>query len=360
MKMLFLGDVCPTKYNFDLFKAKDVQGIFSDAAEFAGGRDFTFANLECAITDAETPIAKFGPNLKAPYETAEVLKAIGVNCCGMSNNHVLDFGLTGIKDTFDALGRCDIDVTGFGENLADSRKNYVIGWNGKRIEIIAVCEHEYSYALKNRAGSRPFEEFETIEDIRAAKERSDRVIVIYHGGKEYCRYPSPRLHRACHAMVRNGADLVLCQHSHCIGCYENYRGGHILYGQGNFCFVGRSAFEGWHSCLAVDYDAESNEICFTPIVSGETGISLAKGEEKERLMAEFEARNKELASGEWINGWREFAKSVAPMYTAAIANAFTPESDENANALFGHYLDCEAHTDVWRELFKTWHHENEL
>ena len=25
---------------------------------------------------------------------------------------------------------------------------------------------------------------------------------------------------------------------------------------------------------------------------------------------------------------------------------------------FGHYLDCEAHTDVWRELFKTYNHTN--
>ncbi|MBQ1223317.1 MAG: CapA family protein [Oscillospiraceae bacterium] len=360
MKMLFLGDVCPTKYNFDLFKKRDVQGIFSDVAEFAKNRDFTFVNLECALTEAETPIAKFGPNLKAPRETAEVLKAIGVDCCGMSNNHVLDFGLPGIKDTIDALGEFDIDVTGFGEDLADSRKNYVIEHNGKRIEIIAVCEHEYSYALENRAGSRPFEEFETIEDIREAKDRADRVIVIYHGGKEYCRYPSPRLLRACRAMVRNGADLVLCQHSHCIGCYENYRGGHILYGQGNFCFVGRSEFEGWHSCLAAEYDAESNSLGFTPIVSGEKGISLAKGEEKERLLAEFEARNEKLRSGEWLEGWREFCQSVAPMYKNAVANAFTPESSEQANALFGHYLDCEAHTDVWRELFKTWHHQNTL
>ena len=35
-----------------------------------------------------------------------------------------------------------------------------------------------------------------------------------------------------------GADVVLCQHSHCIGCYEQYEGAHILYGQGNFHFCG--------------------------------------------------------------------------------------------------------------------------
>ena len=27
---------------------------------------------------------------------------------------------------------------------------------------------------------------------------------------------------------------------------------------------------------------------------------------------------------------------------------------------FAHYLDCEAHTDVWRELYPTWNHTNEL
>ena len=26
---------------------------------------------------------------------------------------------------------------------------------------------------------------------------------------------------------------------------------------------------------------------------------------------------------------------------------------------FAHYLDCEAHTDVWRELYPTWNQTNE-
>ena len=27
---------------------------------------------------------------------------------------------------------------------------------------------------------------------------------------------------------------------------------------------------------------------------------------------------------------------------------------------FAHYLDCEAHTDVWRELYKTYNYTNEI
>ena len=38
-------------------------------------------------------------------------------------------------------------------------------------------------------------------------------------------------------MAENGADVVICQHSHCIGCYEEYQGCYILYGQGNFHFA---------------------------------------------------------------------------------------------------------------------------
>ena len=32
---------------------------------------------------------------------------------------------------------------------------------------------------------------------------------------------------------------------------------------------------------------------------------------------------------------------------------------KKCNKLFGHYLDCEAHTDVWRELFPTANQTNE-
>lgn len=35
-------------------------------------------------------------------------------------------------------------------------------------------------------------------------------------------------------MVDCGADMIICQHSHCIGSFEKYKQSGILYGQGNF------------------------------------------------------------------------------------------------------------------------------
>lgn len=358
MKALLFGDVCPTKNVMDVFADKNTDALFTDVRDFMKNRDFISVNLECAITDSEEKIKKFGPNLKAPKGTADILSELGVTLCGLSNNHVFDFGTKGAQDTLSELRRVGIDYTGFGENYEDSRKNYYFEKDGERIAVIAVCEHEYSYALDNRMGSRPFDEYHTMEDIAEAKRLSDRVIVMYHGGKEYSKYPSPRLMRLCRAMVRFGADVVLCQHSHCIGCYEKYMDSHILYGQGNFNFLGKDSKEEWFSSLAVEYDTKANEITFTPIRATETYISLAKGEDRDNILAAFESRNEELKTGEWKRGWHEFCESMKERYYEAIKQAFSPEDDGKWYAYFGHMLDCEAHTDVWRELFPSWNFTN--
>ncbi len=351
MKMFLLGDVSPTDLTRDFFIKKDIDTLFTNAISLFKNNDYTFVNLECAITDHDIAIEKYGPALKAPKETAEVLKTIGVDCCGMSNNHIFDFGKKGIRDTLSALESQGIAHTGFGNNYDDSRKSLVISKDGQKIAIIAVCEHEYSYALENRMGSRPYDEYDTIEDIRNAKNECDRVIVIYHGGKEFCRYPSPRLRKLCHAMIKNGADVVLCQHSHCIGCYENYNDGHILYGQGNFHFVWEHKFDGWHSSLAVKYDTKSNEIEFTPLKNNTNGIGIPDKKEYEQIMSEFESRNNKLLNGEWLDGWRDFCEEKRESYFNCVAKAFAPGSTPYEDGKFSHYLDCEAHTDVWREIF---------
>jgi len=363
MKTLLLGDVSPTKDNASLFSKKDTEKLFGDTVSLFLGNDINFVNLECALTESENEIKKYGPALKGPIETADVLKELGVNYVGFSNNHIFDFGKKGFFDTVRAFEKANIKYTGFGDNYEDSRKNLVVEKDGEKICIIAVCEHEYSYALENRMGSRPYDEYDTIEDIRNAKTENDRVIVIYHGGKEHSQYPSPRLYKACHKMVDNGADVVLCQHSHCIGCYENYNNSHILYGQGNFHFVYQktdSRPKTWNGSLAVKYDTKENTIDFVPLVCKEQGIMIAKGKEKDEIMSLFNKRNQKLLSGEWRNEWHNFCETVREHYTNAIGNAFTENSDEYENGLFGHFLDCEAHTDVWRELFPTDNHKNEI
>lgn len=127
-------------------------------------------------------------------------------------------------------------------------------------------KHEYSYALPDRMGVNPYDPCLTMQDIRELKREVNRVVAVYHGGKEHCQYPSPRLRNLCHEMILCGADAVLCQHSHCIGCYEEYQGGHIVYGQGNFHFMFGEMTRNWYTAFLVELDiGERIRVCFHPI-----------------------------------------------------------------------------------------------
>ena len=362
MKCLFVGDVSPTKTNAALFAAGDIDTLFANTLSLFAGNDLNMINLECALTDAEPPISKIGPPLKAPVQTAEVLKKIGVHVCGLANNHFFDFGKKGAEDTLAALSAAGILTTGYGKNAEDAKKPLIIEKDGERICLIAVCEHEYSYALADRVGCHGFDPFETPLAVREAKAKYDRVVVLYHGGKELCQYPSPRLRTACRAMAKSGADLILTQHSHCIGCYEQFEGCHILYGQGNFHFVKEKNDdlpEIWDSELAVRYDSKTHEIEFVPTVECGAGIALAKDEEKQMLLSEFDARNAQLQDGTWLTGWQKFCESQRESYTRAVVRVGAL-GEAKYFEKFAHYLDCEAHLDVWMELFKTHNHRNEL
>ena len=362
MKPLIFGDLSPTDASNPYFEMGDIDTLFTDTLPLFEGNDINFVNVECALTHSENIIKKFGPALKATPNTAQVLKKIGVNYCTRLNNHIFDYGIKGVCDTMDALDKAGIVYTGFGKDYEDARKNLVVEKNGEKVCFITVCEHEYSYATDDRMGARGYDAYDTIDDIRKAKEQNDCVIVIYHGGKEQCRYPSPRLMKICHAMVDNGADAVFCQHSHCIGCYEKYNDGHILYGQGNFHFVkgvNGNPPESWNTLLAVKYDTKTKEIEFVPVNNTDNGITLSKGELKDKIMREFEERNQSLIDGKWRDGWRNFCISMKEQYESVIDRALLEENPDLNRQRFSHYLDCEAHLDVFRELFPSWNDTNE-
>ena len=69
------------------------------------------------------------------------------------------------------------------------------------------------------------------------KKTHDFIIVIYHGGAEYLQYPTPQTRERFHRMADCGANFIVSQHTHCIGCEEWYNGSYLLHGQGNFLFA---------------------------------------------------------------------------------------------------------------------------
>ena len=357
MRISIGGDISVKADCYDLFAQGRGKELFADVCDVFKSCDKVIVNLECAVTEKNTPIKKIGPNLSAPLNTVKALKDAGVTDCSLSNNHIFDFGKEGIYDTLNELKKHGINYTGFGKNEDDSRKNMIITDGNIKIAVIAICEHEYSYALKNRMGARPYDPYDTNDDIAEAKKDADYVIVIYHGGKEECRYPSPRLLKACRSMIKHGADVVLCQHSHCIGCYEEYMGAHILYGQGNFHFICKE-YESpedngymWNTGLLAVIDVSDKlSIKLLPCVADCDHIRLANEEEKTQILCELYERSKSLNDENWYDEWRKFALSQSRY------KVFSPDLYED----IAHYFDCESHIDACKEIYQTYNMTNEL
>lgn len=139
--------------------------------------------------------------------------------------------------------------------------------------------------------------------------------MLYHGGKEHYRYPSPYLQKVCRKMVEKGADLVVCQHSHCIGTYEQYKNSTIIYGQGNFIF-NKLNNEFWNTSILINLKIEKElHIDFIPIVRTEKGIRLANEVESKQILLDLYSRSKRIQEQDFIeNCYNELAESKINNY----------------------------------------------
>lgn len=219
---------------FDKGRYADVLGEVKPVVERA---DYSLVNLESPIVEvAGTPIKKAGPNLRSSKAVLEAIQYAGFKGVTLANNHFYDYGEEGALTTMSLLSQTDIDYVGAGKNLREAAKTLYKKINGKSFAFINCCENEYSIATANTAGSNPINPVSQYYAIKEAKEKSDYVIVIVHGGIEGYQLPTPRMQELYRYFVDCGADAVVNHHQHCYSGYEVHQGKPIFYGLGNFCF----------------------------------------------------------------------------------------------------------------------------
>ncbi len=311
MKIMIGADLVPMNTNADLFAtAKTEELLGAPLKGLLDSADYRIFNLETPLVDEVSPIAKCGPCLRTETRTATGLKAMGVDFFTLANNHILDQGVAGLESTYQVLDKAGIAYAGTGATKAEAAQSYIAEVDGKKIGIYSCAEHEFTIVTDQTAGANPYDPLESFDHVRELRKKCDYLIVLYHGGKEYCRYPSPDVRRLCRKFVEVGADIVLCQHTHCIGCEEDYKGGKIVYGQGNF-FFDHSEKEEWQTGLLVECDLSNDDVqvMYHPLRKQGNKVRLAEGEDAEKILADFAFRSKELQSDEvWKKRYREFAQ----------------------------------------------------
>lgn len=236
-KILVAGDFCPLNRVAEAFDKEDYALVLEEVPSLTSKADYSTVNFECpVVTGNATPIDKEGPNLKCGTSGAKAVKYAGFSCVTLANNHFLDFGCDGVKESIDAFDSLEIDHVGGGMNLGEASQILYKEIANQRIAIVNCCENEFSIATANSAGSNPLNPVQQFYAIKEARQNADRVLVIIHGGHEHFQLPSPRMVETYRFFIEAGADAVVNHHQHCFSGYEIYKGKPIFYGLGNLCF----------------------------------------------------------------------------------------------------------------------------
>ena len=350
MKIIIGADLVPTDINYEEFEKGNVAALADEkiltALKMA---DYRIFNCEFALTDKDTPIRKSGPNIKAPTATVNGIKALGVDLLGISNNHILDHGYEGFVSTIKTLDDAQIAHVGGGFSKEEAKKTYYFEKDGIKVGVFACCEHEFSWVEDYGFGANGFDPLETTDDISDAKKECDYLIVLYHGGKEHYQYPSPRLRKVCRKIIEKGADIVLCQHTHCVGTEENYKGGKIIYGQGNFIFArDYRNLKTWGKGFLVQLELKKNKKpCFeyVPYNNSDKGIVYDNTDE---VLNGLKIRSEEIKVPGFIEqAFVKMAKeTVVDRYVQHMLGHMPSEEELKDQLIFlFHFAECDVHNE---------------
>ncbi|MNE23508.1 Capsule biosynthesis protein CapA [compost metagenome] len=202
-------------------------------------------NLETAVTRHGRPEPK-GINYRMTPENFPLLRAAGINCCVLANNHVLDWGETGLRDTLDTLTAHGMPSAGAGLDRTQAEAPAVLTLpGGGRLLVFAfglpdsgippwwaAGPHQAGVARLDDLSPRSLAHVAGL--VRAARQNGDRVLVSLHWGDNW-GFAIPDEQRAfAHGLIEQaGVDLVHGHSSHHIKGLEVHRDRLILYGCGD-------------------------------------------------------------------------------------------------------------------------------
>lgn len=229
-----------------------------------GAAEIVFGNCEGVYSDRPAPAPSHRHFMGAPGERGAMLGEAPFHVMSCANNHAVDGGYVGLRDTIELLRGQGIEVTGAGEDIEEATAPAILERGGLRVAFLGFCsvfpvgyearpdrpgiaplrvrtlyeEPDRSFwepGVAPRIGTVPLDEdLERFRSaIAAARERADFVVVACHWGY------SSRLEllddyelELARDAVDRGADAVVCHHHHSLRGIELRDGRPIFYGLG--------------------------------------------------------------------------------------------------------------------------------
>lgn len=268
---------------------KDLWSSVWDAA------DARIANLEGPIVTKPGIPAEKLIRLRQPAEAADWLRELNTTAVSLSNNHMMDWGIEGLKETLQELERTGVKYCGAGKNLDEAAKPALLEIGGYKIAFlswastiptgfqatkqrpgIAGVRVRTSYIVDGsvadeQPGTPPWVRTEPIEEdlkelekaLQKAGAESDFVILAMHWGVPpqwtsafqgvVAEYQTVVAQRAAAA----GAGIIVGHHCHAPYGIGIQGAVPVLYSLGNFIFHPEYLHGGLDiSSLTVPYTAQ--------------------------------------------------------------------------------------------------------
>jgi len=194
---------------------------FKSAADVAAGRDYILRARNPAIP--------------------RYLQDAGVGLVGLANNHMMDYGVAGLRDTLRGFREIGLPVVGAGFKL-DAERAYIFEMSGRRVALLAfsdVVPRSYGATESHLGIASSKTDSDLVNAIRRARRDSDHVVLMIHWGGQGNHLITPRQRHLGRVAAEAGCDVVVGMHPHVLQAAEFFGSVPVLYSIGNFAFAAR-------------------------------------------------------------------------------------------------------------------------
>jgi len=229
--------------------------------------DARIVNLETSITGSDDRWPGKDIHYRMHPDNVGCLTSAGIDVCALANNHVLDFGHAGLRETLRTLTRAGIKTTGAGLSLAEAREPALVEISGAGRVVVFTFGAETSGIPASWAATDDRPGIDLLPDLSEAtasailqrlgrvKRARDIVVASIHWGSNWGYEVPQAQQRFAHWLLDGGVDIVHGHSSHHVRPIEIYRDKLILYGCGDFLddYEGIAGYEEFRDDLTAMY-----------------------------------------------------------------------------------------------------------
>lgn len=204
------------------------------AAKALHDADILIGNLEATLTNGGVGTTRWQRDqMRASPEIAPVLRTAGFNAISVANNHAMQHGEVGFKDTVRHLRQSGIFVIGIRGLSGWTCEPVIITISEIRVGMLAYCwrPRQYGDATPLYAEGN----FDLAKaDIQRLSRECDCIVVSLHWGEEFSSEPSEAEVAIGDELLASGANIIVGHHPHAIRPIKAVENGFIAYSLGNF------------------------------------------------------------------------------------------------------------------------------